>query len=251
MKHGRTAALLGALAVTVGLLAACGSSLSQTDVQDKLQQGLTEQLGGEYTVTVTGTVDGVMVSAMGSFDVAGCFMASDCNDNNACTTDTCDPVAGVKHTPVNQDDNDVCTADSCDAATGVCSNPAKCGANQMCDASSGICSSNVPTGKLANVTNKTTVSQEIKIACDGTSPDFTTTKKSVVIGAGATFTFSGGMNFCWGELVITTGTSWNDLGTFPPRLAKWQETFTVTDGSGQTITVTQASSPYDVLFATK
>jgi hypothetical protein len=51
MKHGRTAALFGALAVTVGLLAACSSSLSQTDVQDKLQQGLTEQLGGEYTVT--------------------------------------------------------------------------------------------------------------------------------------------------------------------------------------------------------
>ena len=51
MKHGRTAALLGALAVTVGLLAACGSSLSQTDIQDKIQQGLTEQLGGEYTVT--------------------------------------------------------------------------------------------------------------------------------------------------------------------------------------------------------
>lgn len=51
MKRGCTAALLGALAVTVGLLAACGSSLSQTDVQDKIQQGLTEQLGGEYTVT--------------------------------------------------------------------------------------------------------------------------------------------------------------------------------------------------------
>lgn len=51
MKLGRTTALLGALCLTVGLLAACSNSLSQTDVQDKLKQGMTEQLGGEYTVT--------------------------------------------------------------------------------------------------------------------------------------------------------------------------------------------------------
>ena len=43
--------LLAVAAGTALLLAACGSSLSQTDVQDKIQQGLTEQLGGEYTVT--------------------------------------------------------------------------------------------------------------------------------------------------------------------------------------------------------
>lgn len=51
MKHGRTTALLGALVATVGLLAACSNSLSQTDVQDKLTQGMTEQLGGTYTVS--------------------------------------------------------------------------------------------------------------------------------------------------------------------------------------------------------
>ena len=51
MKPGRIAALLGAVAVTAGLLTACSSSLDQADVQDKLQQGLTEQLGGDFTVT--------------------------------------------------------------------------------------------------------------------------------------------------------------------------------------------------------
>lgn len=51
MKHGRTTAMLGALIATVGLLAACSNSLSQSDVQDKLTQGMSEQLGGEYTVT--------------------------------------------------------------------------------------------------------------------------------------------------------------------------------------------------------
>lgn len=51
MRLGRTTALLGALFVSVGLLAACSNSLSQTDVQDKLQQGMAEQLGGTYVVT--------------------------------------------------------------------------------------------------------------------------------------------------------------------------------------------------------
>ena len=51
MKLGRMTALVGALAMTVGLLAACSNSLSQSDVQDKLTQGMSDQLGGEYTVS--------------------------------------------------------------------------------------------------------------------------------------------------------------------------------------------------------
>lgn len=51
MKPGRIATLLGAVALTTGLLAACSSSLDQADVQTKLQQGMTEQLGGDFTVT--------------------------------------------------------------------------------------------------------------------------------------------------------------------------------------------------------
>lgn len=47
MKHSRTAALIGAVVTTVGLLAACSSSLSQTDVQAKL----TEAIGGGATVS--------------------------------------------------------------------------------------------------------------------------------------------------------------------------------------------------------
>ncbi|MGZ6266312.1 MAG: hypothetical protein ACXWN4_05350, partial [Candidatus Limnocylindrales bacterium] len=40
-------------------------------------------------------------------------------DNNACTTDRCDPVTGVvSHTPIALDDGDECTTDSCDVATG-------------------------------------------------------------------------------------------------------------------------------------
>ena len=41
------------------------------------------------------------------------------SDNDACTTDTCDPVTGaVSHTAIALDDGDECTTDSCDPATG-------------------------------------------------------------------------------------------------------------------------------------
>jgi len=40
-------------------------------------------------------------------------------DDNACTTDRCDPVTGaVTHAPIALDDGDECTIDSCDVATG-------------------------------------------------------------------------------------------------------------------------------------
>jgi hypothetical protein len=70
-----------------------------------------------------------------------CQTAADCNDHNACTTDSCsagkcsnpavdpddgdactadacDATDGVSHIPVVVDDGDACTADACDAATG-------------------------------------------------------------------------------------------------------------------------------------
>src|SRR2546425_1200214 len=35
-----------------------------------------------------------------------------CDDNNVCTTDTCDPVQGCIYTPVNCDDGNVCTVNT-------------------------------------------------------------------------------------------------------------------------------------------
>ena len=51
MKPRRLAALLGAAFLTAGLVAGCSSSLDQADVQSKLSQGMTDQLGGDYTVS--------------------------------------------------------------------------------------------------------------------------------------------------------------------------------------------------------
>ena len=46
------------------------------------------------------------------------------SDDNACTTDMCDPVTGgVIHTPIALDDGNECTTDSCDMATGPAHTP--------------------------------------------------------------------------------------------------------------------------------
>ncbi|AUX41034.1 uncharacterized protein SOCE26_024390 [Sorangium cellulosum] len=41
------------------------------------------------------------------------------DDGDACTTDTCDPVLGILHTPISTDDGDPSTIDTCDPATGA------------------------------------------------------------------------------------------------------------------------------------
>ncbi len=57
----------------------------------------------------------------------------DCNDQNPCTTDTCDPVLGCVHTPIVCNDNNLCTTDACDPATGLCVyTPIVCDDNSPC-----------------------------------------------------------------------------------------------------------------------
>jgi len=41
-----------------------------------------------------------------------------CNDANACTTDSCDPTLGCQHGTVSCDDSNPCTTDACDSAAG-------------------------------------------------------------------------------------------------------------------------------------
>jgi MYXO-CTERM domain-containing protein len=57
----------------------------------------------------------------------------DCNDNNACTSDTCDPNTGCAHIQKSCSDGDACTADDCDPQTGGCfSTPISCDDNDAC-----------------------------------------------------------------------------------------------------------------------
>lgn len=48
----------------------------------------------------------------------------DCNDNNPCTVDSCDPNTGCANVPKSCGDGNACTQDVCDPSTGACSNPA-------------------------------------------------------------------------------------------------------------------------------
>jgi hypothetical protein len=62
--------------------------------------------------------------------------ALNCDDNDVCTTDSCDPVTGCHNEPgaLNCDDNDVCTTDSCDPVTGCHNEPGalNCDDNNVC-----------------------------------------------------------------------------------------------------------------------
>jgi hypothetical protein len=61
-----------------------------------------------------------------------------CNDHNACTDDSCDPIAGCSHTPINCDDNNACTGmETCDFFTGcVAGTPPNCNDKNPCTADS-------------------------------------------------------------------------------------------------------------------
>jgi len=68
-------------------------------------------------------------------DVAqgGCVhTAVNCDDGNACTTDTCDPATGCVHTAVNCDDANACTTDTCDPATGCVHTAVNCDDGDGC-----------------------------------------------------------------------------------------------------------------------
>jgi hypothetical protein len=57
-----------------------------------------------------------------------------CNDNNACTTDTCDPLQGCVYTPNPPcNDNNACTTDTCDPLVGCVFTPnGACNDNNAC-----------------------------------------------------------------------------------------------------------------------
>jgi len=59
-------------------------------------------------------------------------LPANCDDNNACTTDTCDTVTGCANTPIVCNDNNACTADFCDPVLGCQTTPITCNDNNAC-----------------------------------------------------------------------------------------------------------------------
>ncbi|MGA1865131.1 MAG: C1 family peptidase [bacterium] len=65
---------------------------------------------------------------------SGCTYNSDCDDNDVCTTDSCDPENGsCLHESISCDDNDACTTDSCNHATGCIHTPIVCDDDNVCN----------------------------------------------------------------------------------------------------------------------
>jgi len=68
-----------------------------------------------------------------------------CNDNNACTTDSCNPASGCVNAPISCDDGNLCTTDTCDPASGCVNtnNNAPCDDGNACtqsdSCSGGVC----------------------------------------------------------------------------------------------------------------
>ncbi len=56
----------------------------------------------------------------------------DCDDGDACTTDTCDPVSGCTHATADCDDGDDCTVDECDGISGCGHPPLDCADRNPC-----------------------------------------------------------------------------------------------------------------------
>ena len=54
---------------------------------------------------------------------AGVCTPISCDDDDACTIDSCDPVTGCFYTPVNCDDGNPCTVDTCDPVSGCVHTP--------------------------------------------------------------------------------------------------------------------------------
>lgn len=65
--------------------------------------------------------------------------AVSCDDGNACTDDACDSINGCTHTAHNCDDGNPCTTDTCNPLTGCAHTLLSCSAGQSCNSSNGQC----------------------------------------------------------------------------------------------------------------
>ncbi|MCB9787637.1 MAG: hypothetical protein H6744_13225 [Deltaproteobacteria bacterium] len=87
---------------------------------------------------------GFMGDACAEYDCA----ATDCDDANACTADSCDAIDGCASEPVDCSDGDVCTDDACDTVTGCSNQPIDCDDADACTIDSCAEAPPCPLGEL-------------------------------------------------------------------------------------------------------
>lgn len=113
--------------------------------------------------------DGVACNGSESCGATGCQAGTplNCNDNDACTTDSCNPATGCQNVALACDDGNACTSDSCNPAsgcvytnsTGACADDGDACTNDVCSGgacthpSNGSCGGNafVESGGLVSI----------------------------------------------------------------------------------------------------
>ncbi len=90
------------------------------------------------TLTVVGPCndnDACTIDTCDSQTLQCVFTPVSVDDGNPCTVDSCDPQTGqTTHVPISCDDGDACTVDSCDSQTGQCAHaPLNCDDQNVCN----------------------------------------------------------------------------------------------------------------------
>ncbi len=136
------------------------------------------------------TIDACTTGATCTSGVCGGGTALNCDDNNICTTDTCNTVTGCVHTPAvpaSCDDNDACTTDGCTAnacthVTISCNDNDAC-TTDTCDPVTGCVYTPIPN-------------------C-GTGVNSSRNNFTMVDSAGLTFGGTNDVKFTWDETMKT------------------------------------------------
>lgn len=136
------------------LYGACICNGSDRDSGVSTDLGLAVDSSANADMSGAGTDAGGIVTDMGVADSsvdAGCVTAVDCNDRNACTTETCvrGSCVSTAMSTAACDDSNPCTTDACSIATGCVhtANTASCNDGQFCTISD-HCSAGSCTGSL-------------------------------------------------------------------------------------------------------
>ncbi|MBI5610599.1 MAG: hypothetical protein HY902_17115, partial [Deltaproteobacteria bacterium] len=104
----------------------------------------TGQCGLQPAALNTPCSDGSACTASAACKAGVCAVTAsvDCNDGDACTTDTCDALVGCVHKQANCSDGNPCTVDQCDPKTSACSFSAGPMEGKGCDADQNGCTVN-------------------------------------------------------------------------------------------------------------
>ena len=134
----KLATFVDQLVITPGGFSAGGDSGSliaaEGGADDKKPVGLL--FAGSSTQTIANRIDLVFDRFGVTCDngaEALCANDADCNDGNACTTDSCNTATGsCSNAPISCNDGNTCTTDSCNPATGCGNAPITCNDGSTC-----------------------------------------------------------------------------------------------------------------------